>query len=145
MRFDGGSVPVGDLVFSSKTKTVAELQDAALFKVRPLFATLPGVSAPSSTDATSRMKTVCVPCDRIGMLLRSLNCRTTELTGTIGMRSPMRTLPDGLTVLPAPNARTTSSGDMLYERSFPGSKLTMMVRWLEPKGGGAETPRRRRE
>jgi hypothetical protein len=30
MRFDGGSVPVGDLVFSSKTKTVAELQDAAL-------------------------------------------------------------------------------------------------------------------
>jgi hypothetical protein len=25
----------------------------------------------------------------------------------------MRTLPDGLTVLPAPNARTTSSGDML--------------------------------
>jgi len=44
MRFDGGSVPVGNLVFSSKTKTVAELQDAALFKVRPLFATLPGVS-----------------------------------------------------------------------------------------------------
>src|ERR1700745_283044 len=44
MRFDGGSVPVGDLVFSSRTKTVAELQDAALFKVRPLFATLPGVS-----------------------------------------------------------------------------------------------------
>ena len=40
MRFDGGSVPVGDLVFSSKTKTVAELQDAALFKVRPLFANL---------------------------------------------------------------------------------------------------------
>src|SRR6266849_1863299 len=33
MRFDGGSVPVGDLVFYSKTKTVAELQDAALFKV----------------------------------------------------------------------------------------------------------------
>src|SRR5580693_5935646 len=37
MRFDAGSVPVGDLVFSSKTKTVAELQDAALFRVRPLF------------------------------------------------------------------------------------------------------------
>src|SRR5712672_4380403 len=46
IRFDQGSVPVGDLVFASKTKTVAELQDAALFKVRPLFATLPGVSAP---------------------------------------------------------------------------------------------------
>ena len=33
MRFDGGSVPVGDLVFSSKNKKDADLQDAALFKV----------------------------------------------------------------------------------------------------------------
>src|SRR3981081_2111606 len=54
MRFDGGSVPVGDLVFSSKTKTVAELQDAALFKGRPLFATLPGVSAPPPFGSSQR-------------------------------------------------------------------------------------------
>src|SRR4030081_1949762 len=54
MRFDGGSVPVGDLVFSSKTKTVAELQDAALFKVRPLFATLSGVSAPPPFGSSQR-------------------------------------------------------------------------------------------
>src|SRR5437879_4452347 len=54
MRFDGGSVPVGDLVFSSKTKTVAELQDAALIKVRTLFATLPGVSAPPPFGASQR-------------------------------------------------------------------------------------------
>src|ERR1700726_1927355 len=54
MRFDGGSVPVGDLVFSSKTKSVAELQDAALFKVRPLFATLSGVSAPPPFGSSQR-------------------------------------------------------------------------------------------
>src|SRR4030088_1326666 len=54
VRFDAGSVPVGDLVFSSKTKTVAELQDAALFKVRPLFATLPGVSAPPPFGSSQR-------------------------------------------------------------------------------------------
>jgi multidrug efflux pump subunit AcrB len=54
MRFDGGSVPVGDLVLFSKTKTVAELQDAALFKVRPLFATLPGVSAPPPFGSSQR-------------------------------------------------------------------------------------------
>jgi multidrug efflux pump subunit AcrB len=35
MRFDAGSVPVGDLVFSSKTKTVAELQDATAEPDRP--------------------------------------------------------------------------------------------------------------
>jgi len=34
MRFDTGSVPVGNLVLSSETKTVAEIQDQAVFKVR---------------------------------------------------------------------------------------------------------------
>ena len=48
MRFDAGSVPVGDLVFSSATRTVGEMQDLALNRVRPLFATLPGVSAPAA-------------------------------------------------------------------------------------------------
>src|SRR5205085_7198428 len=48
MRFDTGSVPVGNLVFSSSNpnRTVGEIQDVALNRVRPLFATLPGVSAP---------------------------------------------------------------------------------------------------
>src|SRR5205809_7427345 len=42
IRLDQGSMPVGYLSFSSKTNTVAELQDVALLKVRPLFASLPG-------------------------------------------------------------------------------------------------------
>src|ERR1700758_854352 len=42
MRFDAGSVPVGNLVFASSTRSVGEMQDAALNLVRPLFATLPG-------------------------------------------------------------------------------------------------------
>jgi len=46
MRFDAGNVPVGYLVFSSETRNLPEIQDLALFKVRPVFATLPGVSAP---------------------------------------------------------------------------------------------------
>ncbi len=45
-RFDAGSVAVGQLVFTSSTKTLGEIQDLALFKVRPMFSTLPGVSAP---------------------------------------------------------------------------------------------------
>src|SRR5437870_3845248 len=43
MRFDTGSVPVGYLVLSSATRSVGEIQDQALFKVRPMFSTLPGV------------------------------------------------------------------------------------------------------
>ena len=56
MRFDAGSVPVGYLVFSSENpnRTVGEMQDAALNMVRPLFATLPGVSAPPPFGGSAR-------------------------------------------------------------------------------------------
>lgn len=45
-RFDAGSVPVGQLVFTSETHSLSEISDLALFRVRPMFSTLPGVSAP---------------------------------------------------------------------------------------------------
>src|SRR5579871_5490657 len=53
-RFDAGSVAVGQLVFSSKTRTLGEMQDLALNRVRPLFATLPGVSAPPPFGGSQR-------------------------------------------------------------------------------------------
>lgn len=53
-RFDPGSVPVGQLVFSSPTKTPGEMQDIAINRVRPLFATLPGVSAPPPFGGNQR-------------------------------------------------------------------------------------------
>src|ERR1051326_5204481 len=45
-RFDAGSVAVGQWVSSSDAHTAGDLQDFALSRVRPLFAPLPGVSAP---------------------------------------------------------------------------------------------------
>jgi multidrug efflux pump subunit AcrB len=54
MRFDAGSVPVGYLVFRSETKTIGEIQDEALFRVRPMFAALPGVSAPPPFGGNQR-------------------------------------------------------------------------------------------
>ena len=53
-RFDPGSVPAGYLVFSSDTHSVAEMQDAALNRVRPLLATLDGVSAPPPFGGNAR-------------------------------------------------------------------------------------------
>src|SRR5579863_3511166 len=53
-RFDAGSVAVGQLVFSSAGHTQGELQDFALNRVRPLFATLPGVSAPPPFGGNQR-------------------------------------------------------------------------------------------
>src|SRR5882762_5381032 len=54
MRFDTGSVPVGYLVLSSETRTIGEIQDQALFKVRPMFSSLPGVSAPPPFGGSAR-------------------------------------------------------------------------------------------
>jgi RND family efflux transporter MFP subunit len=53
-RFDAGSVPVGYLVLSSETRPIGEIQDQALFKVRPMFASLPGVSAPPPFGGNQR-------------------------------------------------------------------------------------------
>src|SRR5438128_8046292 len=66
MRFDAGSVPVGNLVFSSDDPKLSlkDLQDAALFRVRPLFATLPGVSAPPPFGGSPRAIVVRADPDR---------------------------------------------------------------------------------
>src|SRR5436190_22765154 len=69
MRFDTGSVPVGYLVLSSETRSIGEIQDQALFKVRPMFSTLPGVSAPPPFGGSVRAVVVNVDPDR----LRSYN------------------------------------------------------------------------
>src|SRR5882724_4452515 len=66
-RFDAGSVPVGYLVFSTtnETRTVGQMQDAALNMVRPLFATLPGVSAPPPFGGSARTILINVKPDRM--------------------------------------------------------------------------------
>ena len=65
MRFDTGSVPVGYLVLSSSTRTVGEIQDQALFKVRPMFSSLPGVSAPPPFGGSVRTIVVRAQPDRL--------------------------------------------------------------------------------
>jgi multidrug efflux pump subunit AcrB len=65
MRFDTGSVPVGYLVLSSETKTITEIQDQALNRVRPMFAKLPGVSAPPPFGGSARSIVVRADPDRL--------------------------------------------------------------------------------
>ena len=66
-RFDAGSVPVGNLVFSTRNpaRTVGQMQDAALNMVRPLFATLPGVSAPPPFGGSARTILVSLKPERL--------------------------------------------------------------------------------
>ncbi len=64
-RFDAGSVAVGELVFSSATRSQGELQDFALNRVRPLFATLPGVSAPPPFGGNQRTIVITLDPDKL--------------------------------------------------------------------------------
>ena len=91
-RFDAGSVPVGYLVLSSETKSIGEIQDQALFKVRPMFAGLPGVSAPPPFGGNQRTVVVRADPER----LRSYSISPDEL---------ITALTNGNTISPSGNVR----------------------------------------
>jgi multidrug efflux pump subunit AcrB len=65
IRFDAGSVPVGNLVFSSETRSEAELQDYAVNRVRPMFASIPGISAPPPFGGSERSIVIHLDPDRL--------------------------------------------------------------------------------
>jgi multidrug efflux pump subunit AcrB len=94
MRFDTGSVPVGYLVLRSDNpnRTLGEIQDQALFRVRPMFASLPGVSAPPPFGGNARTVVIKVDPDR----LRAYN---------LAPEAVIAALSSGNTVTPSGNAR----------------------------------------
>lgn len=47
VRFDGSSLPVGNLVFESDQRSVNELQTLAITKIRPMFTEIPGITSPA--------------------------------------------------------------------------------------------------
>ncbi len=91
-RLDAGSVPVGYLVLGSETKSIGEIQDQALFKVRPMFASLPGVSAPPPFGGNQRTVVVRADPER----LRSYSISPDEL---------ITALTNGNTISPSGNVR----------------------------------------
>ena len=107
MRFDAGSVPVGNLVFSSETRTVGEMQDAALNLVRPLFATLPGVSAPPPFGGSARSIVVNLKPDR----LRAYNMSPDEIVAAITAANTI-----------------TPSGNMSIGKNYPMVPLNSVVK-----------------
>jgi multidrug efflux pump subunit AcrB len=79
MRFDAGSVAVGNLVFSSESRTLGEMQDLALNRVRPEFTRLPGVSAPPPFGGSQRTVVVRVDPER----LRAYNMSPDEVVKAV--------------------------------------------------------------
>ncbi len=54
IRFDASSLPVGQLVFSSKEKSLKDIYDLVATRIRPMFSTVSGLSAPPPFGANSR-------------------------------------------------------------------------------------------
>jgi len=54
IRFDASSVPVGQLVFESKSSSLNEIQDLANARVRPMFSRIEGVSSPPPLGGNQR-------------------------------------------------------------------------------------------
>lgn len=79
IRFDASSLPVGQLVFSSPAKSLKEIYDLAVTRVRPMFATVPGLSAPPPFGANSRSVVVNVDPEK----LRQLNISPDQVVEAI--------------------------------------------------------------
>ncbi|GAC1592393.1 MAG: efflux RND transporter permease subunit [Chitinophagaceae bacterium] len=92
MRYDAASVPIGQLVFSSEGRSLNEIQDLALFKVRPMFAALQGVSAPPPFGGNQRTILIKADPER----LRSYHITADEVVMAIAKNNP---------ILPAGNIR----------------------------------------
>ena len=102
VRLDAGSLPVGYLTFESPTRSVGELQDMALFRVRPMFSGLAGISSPPPFGGNVRTIVVNVDPDR----LRSYNLSPQDVVDAIdrgNFISPSGnvTIKDQMTVVPA--------------------------------------------
>ncbi len=112
VRLDAGSLPVGYLVFESKTRSVGELQDLALFRVRPMFSGLAGISSPPPFGGNIRSIVVNVDPER----LRSYNLSPQDVVDAIdrgNFISPSGNvaIKDQLTVVPT-NAMVVNPQEM---------------------------------
>ena len=65
LRLDAGSQPVGYLVLSSEGRSIGQMQDMAMFRVRPIFAGLPGLMSPPPFGGNMRTIVVDVDPDRL--------------------------------------------------------------------------------
>src|ERR1700750_2696737 len=85
VRFDASSLPVGELVFSSSTKSLNDIFDMANVLVRPLFGKVPGLSAPPPFGSNAR--SVIIKVDPVK--LRELNLSPEAVVEALGRNNSM--------------------------------------------------------
>ncbi len=85
VRYDASSVPIGDLVFSSKTRPLKEIHELAVTRIRPLFSTVPGLTAPPPIGTNAR--TIVINLDP--QKVRALNISPDEVVEALASNNAM--------------------------------------------------------
>ena len=139
-RFDAGTVPVGYLVFSSETRSLGEIQDVALNRVRPQFATLPGLTSPPPFGGSQRTVVIRVDPDR----LRSYGMAPDEVvravtTGNVIMPSGSVNIGDETRLSPV-NSVVSNINDLLDLPIRPGAGPTVSLRDVGSVSDSADIP-----
>src|SRR5512138_3530917 len=140
MRFDAGTVPVGYLVFRSDTRSLGEIQDLALNRVRPQFATLPGLTSPPPFGGSQRTIVIRVDPDR----LRAYGMAPDEVvravtTGNVIMPSGSVNIGDETRISPI-NSVVTSIDDLLNLPIRRGAGTPVSIRDVGSVNDSTEIP-----
>ena len=83
VRFDASSVPIGQLVFESKTRSLNEIQDYAASRIRSMFSNIPGVSSPPPFGGNQR--TIVIRVDP--QLMRSYGLSPEEIVKAVAVNN----------------------------------------------------------
>jgi multidrug efflux pump subunit AcrB len=98
IRYDASSLPVGELVLDSKSENLKDIYDLAATRIRPMFATIPGLSAPPPFGSNARSIILSIDPDK----LRSFELTPDEVVDALAKFNVMA---------PSGNLRI---GDMMY-------------------------------
>jgi len=79
IRYDASSLPVGELVLDSKNESLKDIYDLAATRIRPMFSTIPGLSAPPPFGSNARTIVFSVDPDK----LRSFNLTPDEVVDAL--------------------------------------------------------------
>jgi multidrug efflux pump subunit AcrB len=140
MRFDAGTVPVGYLVFSSATRSLGEIQDLALNRVRPQFATLPGLTSPPPFGGSQRTVVIRADPERLRAYGMSPDEVVRAVTaGNVIMPSGSVNVAGQTRITPV-NSVVTNINDLLQLPIRTGSGPTVFVRDVASVSDSTDIP-----
>lgn len=128
VRFDASALPVGQLVFESPKRTIGELQNLAVTRIRPMFVNIPGITAPAPFGGNVRTIVTNVNPE----LMQSYGLTTEEVTIAIAknnLPSPAGNVQIGDQNLMSPvNSLVKGPEELLNTPIREGSGHTVFIR-----------------